>query len=143
MKLPSVVLFLCAQLAAVAAPDFTREVRPIFEQHCFKCHGPEKQKGGLRFDVKEGAFKKGESGESAIVPKHAADSRVIKLVTSRKDDEWMPPKGDRLTSAQIELLKRWIDAGAQWPDSAATNANLARAEIKVTDEDRAIWSFKP
>lgn len=139
----SVLVLLCAQLAVIAAPDFTREVRPIFEQHCFKCHGPEKQKGGLRFDVKDGAFKKGESGELAIVPKHAADSRIIKLVTSRKDDEWMPPKGDRLTSTQIDALKRWINAGAEWPDTTSTNRNLARAEMKVTDDDRAHWSFQP
>src|SRR3954465_15522928 len=94
-----------------AAPDFAREVRPIFERHCLKCHGPEKQKGGLRYDLKEGAFKIGESGERAIVPGHASESRMIKLVASQKEDEWMPPKGERLTAAEIEVLKRWIDAG--------------------------------
>jgi hypothetical protein len=146
MRFPSAVLLLCAQVARMHAaggtPDFTRDVRPIFEEHCFKCHGSEKQKGGLRFDVKEGAFKKGDSGEVAIAPKHAAESRVVKLITSKKDDEWMPPKGPRLSSAEIDLLKRWIDAGAQWPDSA-TNMAVARAEMKVIDEDREHWSFKP
>ena len=65
------VLFVASSIAAEPGPDYAREVRPIFEKHCFKCHGPEKQKGGLRFDFKEGAFKTGESGERPIVPKHA------------------------------------------------------------------------
>src|ERR1044071_1217471 len=104
------------QVSAGAAPDFSHEVRPLLEQHCLKCHGPEKQKGGLRFDTKEGAFKPGESGEKAIVPGHASESRLIKLVSSKDDAERMPSKGEALSAAQIELLKRWIDAGAEWFD---------------------------
>src|SRR5215212_9950933 len=123
-----------AASAAEAVPDFTRDVRPIFERHCLKCHGPEKQKAGLRFDVKEGAFKTGESGERPIVPKHASESRLIKLVTSLKDDEWMPPKGERLVANEIDILKRWIDAGANWPDTAASAKTVARVEMSVTDE---------
>src|SRR5437867_5134610 len=94
--------------AAMAAPDFSREVRPLFEKHCFKCHGPEKQKGGLRFDTRQGAFKMGESGEKAIVPGHPSESRLIKLVSSQDEDERMPSKGEPLSAAQIDLLKRWI-----------------------------------
>src|SRR4051794_4890288 len=75
---------------AQAAPDFVREVRPLLEQHCVKCHGPEKQKGGLRFDTKEGAFKPGESGEKPIIPGHASESRLIRLVSSNDDAERMP-----------------------------------------------------
>src|SRR5262245_52855698 len=66
-----------------SAPDFSRDVRPILEAHCLKCHGPEKQKGGLRFDLKEGAFKTGESGEKAIVPGDTAQSRLFKLISSK------------------------------------------------------------
>src|SRR6185436_19740296 len=95
----------CAARAAEAGPDFEREVRPIFERHCFKCHGPEKQKGGLRFDVKEGAFKAGESGKKAIVPGRASESRLIQLVSSKDEDERMPTKGEPLSTAQIDLLK--------------------------------------
>ena len=66
----------------MAAPDFSREVRPLLEKHCFKCHGPEKQKGGLRFDTKEGAFKTGESGRKGDragtrEPKPADQTRFI------------------------------------------------------------------
>src|SRR5438093_9213979 len=128
--------------SGAAAPDFVKEVRPILEQHCVKCHGPEKQKGGLRFDSKDGTFKTGESGEKAIVPGHASESRFIKLITSKDSDEWMPPKGDRLSATEIELLKRWIDGGAEWPEIASTKP-AGRAEMVVSDEDRKHWSYLP
>ncbi len=135
-------LVACALLAPAlraAAPDFASEVRPLLERHCFKCHGPEKQKGGLRFDSKEGAFATGDSGEKAIIPGHASKSRLIKLVTSSDSDARMPPKGDGLPTAQIELLKRWIDAGANW----AGPATAARSEMSVTDDDRNHWAYRP
>jgi hypothetical protein len=128
---------------ANAAPDFVREVRPLLERHCFKCHGPEKQKGGLRFDTKEGAFADAESGEKAIVPGHAGKSRLIKLISSKDDAERMPSKGEPLSAAQIDLLKRWIDSGAEWPETAASTGSVGRAEMMVTDEDRKHWSYLP
>src|SRR2546428_6264846 len=100
--------------AASEPVDFAKDIRPLFEQHCLKCHGPEKQKGGLRFDTKTGAFKTAESGEKAILPGHASESRLIKLVSSTKDEDRMPSKGEPLSASQIDLLKRWIDAGAPW-----------------------------
>src|SRR5437016_9442959 len=129
--------------SAAPAPDFSRDVRPLLEQHCFKCHGPEKQKGGVRFDTKDGAFQTGESGEKAIVPGHAAGSRLIKLVSSKDDAERMPSKGEPLSRAQIDLLRRWIDAGAQWPEGAAASGVGAGSEMIVTDEDRKHWSYLP
>ena len=127
---------------SIAAADFG-EVRSLLEKNCFKCHGPEKQKGGLRFDTKDGAFKTGESGERAIVAGHADQSRLIKLVLSNDDAERMPSKGDALSAAQIDLLKRWINAGAEWPAASASTGVVARAEMIVTDEDRKHWSFLP
>src|SRR5213594_2806176 len=85
-------------------PDFSRDERPLLEKHCFKCHGSEKQKGGLRFDTREGTFKTGESGEKAIVPGQAGQSRLIKLISSKDDDERMPSKGEPLSTVQIDLL---------------------------------------
>jgi mono/diheme cytochrome c family protein len=136
---------LAAGLAAASAagpqPDFVREVQPLFERHCVKCHGPEKQKGGLRFDIKESAFKTGDSGEKAIIPGHAGDSRLIKLVSSADPDERMPAKGEPLSGSQIELLRRWIDAGANWGPNTA--GRVERSELVVTDEDRKHWSYLP
>src|SRR5213083_313871 len=97
VSFPAVVLVLAGVLTEPAvgagtAPDFSREVRPTLEKHCLKCHGPEKQKGGLRFDTRDGAFKTGESGEKAIVPEHASKSRLIKLISSKDPEERMPSK---------------------------------------------------
>ena len=132
-----------AQSDPKSPPDFPREVRPILEQRCFKCHGPEKQKGGLRFDTKEGTFKTGDSGEKAIVPEHASQSRLIKLISSKDEDERMPAKGEPLSAAQIALLTRWIDSGAAWMDTAASTSAVARSEMVVTDDDRKHWSYLP
>src|SRR5436305_762022 len=108
-------------LALRAAPgqkvDFAAEVRPLFSEHCIKCHGPEKQKGGLRLDLKSSLMKGGDDGK-AIEPGHSADSKLIHFVEGRDPDKVMPPKGPRLAPAEIALLRRWIDEGAEWPDDS-------------------------
>ena len=141
-ELTLLLAVLLAQPVAGATPDFLREVRPLLEAHCFKCHGPEKQKGGLRFDTKAGAFKAGESGDKAIIPGHASQSRLIKLVSSKDDAERMPSKGEPLSAAQIDLLTRWINAGAEWPGTTASTGDVA-SEMIVTDQDRKHWSYLP
>ncbi len=144
--LPGALVAIAGLLAAPGAKsstDFTREIPALFEKHCLKCHGPEKQKGGLRFDRKEGALTSGDSGEKAIVPGKASDSRLIKLVSSKDHDERMPPKDGPLSAAEIVLLRQWIDAGAPWPDPHASTSAVARSEMVVTDEDRKHWSFLP
>ncbi len=94
--------------------DFNREIRPILTDNCFACHGPdEKQRmARLRLDTKEGAFAK----QGVIVAGDAANSKLIKRVASKDPATVMPPvaSGHKLTEKQIELLKRWIDEGAQW-----------------------------
>jgi mono/diheme cytochrome c family protein len=132
-----------AQGEAKDSPDFTREIKPLFEQHCVKCHGPEKQKGGVRFDTREGAFNTADSGEKPFVPGHSGQSRLIKLISSRDKDERMPPKGEALPASQIALFKKWIDAGAEWPESTATTNARPRGELVVTDNDRKHWSYLP
>lgn len=137
-------LFAAVVSAHAATVEFRRDIYPMLAEHCVKCHGPEKQKGGLRLDLKVAALGEGDSGERAIVPGHASQSRLFRLVSSTKDDERMPPKGVPLFPGQIDLLKRWIDAGAEWPESPeATTANVSNAELKITDEDRRHWSFLP
>src|SRR6185436_5314167 len=103
---------------AIVAVDFTREVCPIFERRCYECHGEKKQKGGLRFDRKSKVFIGGDSGKPAIVASNSAQSLVIQKVTSTDSDEVMPPKGERLSEAEIAVLRKWIDAGAPWPEQA-------------------------
>ncbi|HUR45431.1 MAG TPA: PSD1 and planctomycete cytochrome C domain-containing protein [Candidatus Saccharimonadales bacterium] len=140
-----VPLLLCAlgPQASAAAPDFTTQIKPLFDEHCVKCHGPEKQKGALRFDHRAGAFAKSESGDIAIVPSRSSESKLIKLIKSRDAEERMPPKGDALTESQVTLLSAWIDAGAQWPEQLAATKKSTPAELVVTDLDRQHWSYRP
>ncbi|MCB1087178.1 MAG: DUF1549 domain-containing protein, partial [Verrucomicrobiae bacterium] len=114
--------------------DFVRDVRPILEKHCYECHGETKQKSGLRLDVKSAAFKGGDEYGAPFAPGKAEDSVLIKLVTSRNEDEAMPKRGERLTESEIDTLTAWIDAGAVWPEGVD--------RVKLADPlDH--WSFKP
>src|SRR5437867_3655744 len=100
--------------------DFSRDIRPILSENCFKCHGPDEKerKAKLRFDVKEDAFKPAKSGDYAIVPGDLAKSKLIERITSRDEDELMPPPKSKkhLTPQQIDLLKRWVAQGAKWDE---------------------------
>ncbi|HEY7510483.1 MAG TPA: PSD1 and planctomycete cytochrome C domain-containing protein, partial [Vicinamibacteria bacterium] len=97
------------------AVDFVRDVQPILGVACVRCHRGAIDEGGLRLDVREGLVKGGESG-AAIVPGDAAASRLYQLVTAADPDKRMPSKSDPLGPAQVEVLRRWIDQGAPWPE---------------------------
>ncbi len=96
--------------------DYAKDVQPILAARCYECHGPEKQKGGFRADSKVIAFQAGDSGEPPIIVGDAQKSHLMKLVRGDKPDEVMPPKGERLTAKEIDVLARWIQQGASWPD---------------------------
>lgn len=100
-----------------AKVDFRHEIEPIFVKRCSECHGPDKQKAGLRLDRKADALHGGKSGKPAIVPGQSAESELIRRVTTDDTDDLMPPKGGRLTAAQVSSLRAWIDQGADWPDT--------------------------
>jgi hypothetical protein len=104
---------------SAARIDFKRDVQPIFEQRCYECHGEKKQKSGIRLDRKSAVFKGGDSGKPGVVPGKSAESPLLQRVTSQDPDEMMPPKGEKLTDAQVALLRQWIDQGAVWPDDGA------------------------
>ncbi len=112
-----------ANVSALPAPagvtvDFARDIKPIFADNCVKCHGAEKQKGGLRLDNKASAFQGGDEGKVLVAGK-SAESPLVHLVAGLEEDKIMPPKGERLTAAQVGLLRAWIDQGAAWPDDGA------------------------
>src|SRR4051794_3502440 len=109
-------------LGARGEVDFVRDVKPIFVSACYSCHGAQKQKGELRLDVRLLAMKGGESGR-VILPGKSAESLLIKLVRGEDADRVMPAKGERLTGAQIEMLRKWIDGGADWPDDGVKVAD--------------------
>ena len=97
--------------------DYARDVQPIFERHCYSCHGVDKQRSGLRLDDKESAFKGGENHAPDIRPGRSAESPLIHFVAGLVPDMQMPQKGERLTADQIGVLRAWIDQGAVWPEA--------------------------
>ncbi len=100
--------------ASTAKVDFVRDVRPIFDSACVKCHGKGKDKGGFSLETREMFFKGGDSG-SPIVPGKSADSLLIELVSGLDAEKVMPQKGSKLKPEQVSLLRAWIDQGAAWP----------------------------
>jgi mono/diheme cytochrome c family protein len=138
LTLPILLLALPDRLAAEegrpAPVDFARDVRPIFEKHCLRCHGPTRQRSGLRLDVRADALKGGDGLGPVIVPGKASDSPLIQAISGADEDLKMPPKGDGLSAAEIGTIARWIDEGAPWPDGAGP---------EETGERRDHWSFQP
>jgi hypothetical protein len=110
--------------AAVAAPpdlsrpDFSREVRPILSQHCFKCHGPDDaaREAKLRLDMRDSAIARGESGKTPILPGKPDASELIRRIFSRDADEMMPPPAANkpLSDAERKILREWVAAGAEY-----------------------------
>ena len=109
----SPLLLVAAALAA--APDFEREVKPLLARRCVGCHGPALQKSHLRVDQRASLLKGGESGVAAIVPGDSAKSLLIRYVAGVESKMVMPPAGPRLSTAEVDLLRAWIDGGAVMP----------------------------
>jgi len=122
-------------IAAVPAfaVDFVREVQPIFKQHCYECHGVKKQKNDYRLDIKATALKGGEDHAPNIIPGRSAESPLFHFVSGTDEKLTMPPKA-KLSSAEVDVIKRWIDEGAVWPEGV----DAAKVEDRLD-----WWSFKP
>ena len=128
-----------APAADKAAPSFDKDVLPLLKAKCQQCHGLDKQKAGLDLRTRASILQGGDNGP-AVVPGSATGS----LLWQKLDAGKMPPPGKgKLTAAEKDLIKAWIDAGA--PDGGASVAqNAAESpEAQVTEADRRFWSFQP
>src|SRR5262249_41355143 len=96
---------------------FSRDIKPILELHCLKCHDAEHHRGGLRLDTLAATLKGGDNG-TALVPGKPEMSKLYTSTTLAPDaDDVMPPKKElKLTKAQTESLRTWIAQGAAWPE---------------------------
>jgi uncharacterized membrane protein len=101
----------------VATVDFHRDIEPILQNHCVKCHGPQKVRGKLRLDTKQLAMKGGTSGR-VIIPGNGKESLLYTLLLDEDPDSRMPTKEKPLPKEQINLVRLWIDQGASWPELA-------------------------
>ncbi|MCA9032361.1 MAG: DUF1549 domain-containing protein, partial [Planctomycetaceae bacterium] len=133
--------FLNARIAEVAAEveqsdageiDYYRDVQPILEAHCYDCHQGGKAQGGLRINEHQSMLAGGESQEPAIVPGKVDESALIQRITSSDENIVMPPKGDPLSAVEIDILKRWVNSGAAWPQF-----NVSRLELNPLADDLA------
>jgi mono/diheme cytochrome c family protein len=140
-RIPVCVAALVLAFPPTASADVDAQARAILTATCQKCHGPTKQKGGLRLDSRDGMMAKADSGSPAVVAHKPGDSELIRRVTSPDAALRMPPEGAALTADQVETLRKWIEAGAAWPREG--KAATGRTELTVTDEDRQHWSFRP
>ncbi len=95
--------------------DFIKDVLPILEENCIDCHNADKQKSGLRLDLRPHMLKGGDNGLPSVVPGDPEASYIMEVVKGIDPDMQMPPKGDPLTADQITLLETWIVEGAIWP----------------------------
>lgn len=102
--------------------DFARDIKPIFDASCLRCHGPLKPRSGFRLVTRATALKGGDNGID-IIPGHSDKSPLIHFTAGLVEDTQMPPpgKGQPLTTAQIALLRAWIDQGAPWNNLPPTN----------------------
>src|SRR4051794_8185223 len=113
--------------------DFMKDIQPILQESCLKCHGAEKQKGELRLDSKAAAFKGGKDGQ-VIVPGQADKSDLYKRVSlPAGSDDIMPSKGDPLTKLQTGLIRDWINQGAVWPEGIVGKTAEEAAPVAAVD----------
>jgi len=102
--------------------DFTRNIKPILEVQCVNCHGGEKPKGKLSLETRANAIKGGEKGTALVPGKPDGSPMFTSTVLPPDHDDAMPPKGERLAKSQTDLLKSWIEQGANWPEGTTLKA---------------------
>jgi hypothetical protein len=114
--------------------DFVKDIQPIFARACVSCHGPTKQRGGLRLDDGVAALKGSDSG-AVIKPGDAVGSRLLTLVAGLDDDLKMPPEDRKpLTAEEVGHLRAWIEQGAKWPKDATGIVAKPKSDH---------WAFQP
>ena len=136
---------LLTAVTGTAAPlSYNRDIRPILFDNCFSCHGPDSasRKAGLRMDKPEEATKPNKEGVAAIVPGDLAKSAFIARITTKDEDDLMPPPESHksLKPEQIETLKRWVAEGAKYESHWSFIAPTRPAVPAVTHEG---WKQNP
>ncbi|HWE40242.1 MAG TPA: PSD1 and planctomycete cytochrome C domain-containing protein [Isosphaeraceae bacterium] len=152
-RLTTPTLLACLLVAPAALADdpkpteeqarfFETKVRPVFADHCAKCHGPDKSKAGLRLDSRAAVLAGGDTGP-AVVPGKPDESLLVTAIRHMDDGPKMPPS-KKLPDDVVANLTRWVQMGAPWPgDHAVSSSGVRKGEFQITDKDRAHWAFQP
>lgn len=138
LLISSALFCLSAAAQNPAAPgkvDFVKDLQPLLESNCVGCHSEAKTDGGpdgeLDMTTREKIIEGGDHGEG-MVPGDASKSRIYKdLIREENDKKLMPPKrtGGPMKKSEIEIIKAWIDQGADWP-----NGIILKQREKVEDK---------
>ena len=131
LALQLTLLLLNADTAGV--DFFEAKIRPVFIEHCQKCHGSSKQQGGFRLDTKEHFFKGSDSGP-VFNPTKPSESKLLKLLHYQGELK-MPPKG-KLPDQVISDFSEWVNKGAPWPADSKKKPN------SITGANQDHWAFK-
>lgn len=138
----SLLPFLVAPCAA--APDFERDVAPVLEVACLRCHNPDKDKGGLQLQSEAMALKGGKGGTAYVAGDARGSELIRRIMLPVEDEEFMPHQGDPLSKIQLQTLKQWVASGAEWPDGvilrqrkAAEAEEPAAAELQPGSAPRS------
>jgi mono/diheme cytochrome c family protein len=129
---PLAGLFLASWTVAAepVAVNFEEHIKPIFREHCLKCHGEDEQKADLSLQTQASALK-GGSGGAGVVAGRSGQSLIFQVITDPDDDNRMPPKKPMISQAQIALIQKWIDSGLR--ETSASASMVAERDL----------SFKP
>jgi hypothetical protein len=128
--------------AATHTIDFTREIKPILQVSCVRCHARGRTRGGFSIESREALLKGGDNGP-AVVPGDSGASDLIALVAGLDPEMVMPKKGSRLTREQVGLLRAWIDQGLPWDPAVSfakappRNLTPRRPELPSADQASA------
>ena len=123
--------------AVRAEVDFVKDIKPVLEQTCLRCHSGPKAKEGLSLDTKEN-FLAGSNNGKIVVAGKAAESKLLKSLTLPKDDEKrMPPTGEPLAKPIVDKFQAWINEGAKWPDGLVLKTDDSK-EPKATVEETGL-----
>ena len=115
--------------SAVAKVDFIKQVKPLLEGACTHCHGPKEHKGDLKMHTLDDMIKGGENGPGLVPGDLKKSSIYTSLLLAADDDDVMPPKKEgKLVKEQIEIIKQWIEQGADWP-AGVTLSETPRANF--------------
>ena len=136
LTMPWLICWLCPLILSQepsSKVSFIREVEPVLQQRCQKCHGPNKQQGGLRLDQRPSLLLGGDSGLPAVIPGEPASSPLNLRIHSLEVEERMPPEGEPLTRKEKELLDLWVLQGAIWPSQGSGSDPLQTRH----------WAFQP
>lgn len=118
MRGPLLAGFFLTTALGAAPVDFAHEVVPILRKHCGECHTGDKKKGSFSMNTRASLLEGGENG-AVLFPGQTAKGRLLESIVSADLDERMPPKGARVSPAEVATLRAWVEQGAVWTDGFA------------------------